>query len=416
MVEPKKIGSFVKDYTKGITPKYVEKSTLMVLNQKCIRHNGINYALAQYCDESKKPGASKIVKVGDILINSTGQGTAGRTAFVREIPEGVTLIVDSHILIIRTQSYDEARCISYLLYFYEKEIQTFIDGSTGQGELDRVRLFNLKIPLPSDKNIQKKTGEFLDLIDSKIQLNQKISKNLEILCRQIYEFWFLQFDFPINQNKTFRHSGGELVFNEKLKRSIPIDWRNGCLSDLGSVVGGSTPPKNDYTNFDDNGYPWITPKDLSINSENKFISKGEVNLSIKGRNLLKTLPKGSVLLSSRAPIGYIAIASNDLTTNQGFKSFVPDGDFSTEFIYYAIMDNIPKIVSHASGSTFKEISGSVLKDIEVTLPSVRVVEEFTKLVRPNFELQEKIEIENSNLMDLRNWLLPALMSEQIKFN
>jgi type I restriction enzyme S subunit len=416
MAELKKIGSFVKSYSKGITPKYVKKSRLMVLNQKCIRHNRINYTFAQYCDEAKKPGAKKIVKVGDILINSTGQGTAGRSAFVREIPEDVTLIVDSHILIIRTQSYDEARCISYLLYFYEKEIQTFIDGSTGQGELDRVRLFNIKVPLPIDQNIQKKAGELLDLIDSKIQSNKKISKTLEALCRQIYEFWFLQFDFPVDKKKTYRHSGGELVFNEKLKRSIPIDWSNGCLSDLGAVIGGSTPPKDDLSNFDDNGSPWITPKDLSMNSENKFISKGEINLSAKGKDSLKTLPKGSVLLSSRAPIGYISIASNDLTTNQGFKSFIPNREFSTEYIYYAILDSIPKIVSYASGSTFKEISGSVLKDIEITLPSVKIVEEFTKLVRPNFELQEKIEIENSNLMDLRNWLLPALMSEQIKLD
>lgn len=414
MVEAKKIRSFVKFHTKGITPKYVEKSTLMVLNQKCIRHNRINYSFAQYCDEKKKPDVKKIVRVGDILINSTGQGTAGRSAFVREIPEGITLIVDSHILIVRTQSYDEARCISYLLYFYEKEIQTFIDGSTGQGELDRVRLFNIKIPLPSDENTQKKVGELLDLIDLKIQLNKKISKTLESLSRKIYEFWFLQFDFPVGEKESYRNSGGKLIFNEKLKRVIPADWCSGCLSDLGSVVGGSTPSKSDLSNFESNGFPWITPKDLSINSENKFISKGEINLSTKGKNSLKILPKGSVLLSSRAPIGYISIASNDLTTNQGFKSFVPDRDFSTEFIYYAVADAIPKIISYASGSTFKEISGSVLKDIEIVIPSKKIVEKFTKLVRPNFELQEKIEIENERLINLRNWLIPYLMSEQIK--
>jgi type I restriction enzyme S subunit len=213
----------------------------------------------------------------------------------------------------------------------------------------------------------------------------------------------------------YKASGGEMVWSEILNRDIPIQWNVGSLSDISTILGGSTPSKDDQSNFDSSGMPWITPKDLSLNETKKFVSRGEVSLSQKGFNesSLKLMPKGSVLLSSRAPIGYMAIASNNLTTNQGFKTFLPDKGYSTSFIYYAIKSSMPTILNYASGSTFKEISGSVLKDISICLPPKAVADKFTTLALPYFELQQHLEDESQALESMRAWLLPLITNGHI---
>lgn len=126
------------------------------------------------------------------------------------------------------------------------------------------------------------------------------------------------------------------------------------------------------------------------------------------------MPKGTILLSSRAPIGYLAIAGNDVTTNQGFKSFVPTNGFSISYIFYTIQNSIKTIEQYASGSTFKEISTSVLRSITTVLPKKAVVKEYTETVKSIFERQELCEIENRTLNELRDWLLPMLMNGQVR--
>ena len=117
-----RLESFINFSIKGITPKYVENSSIMVLNQRCIRNNKIDYSLAQFTDDTKKINEDKIVKIGDIIFNSTGQGTAGRCAFVKELPKDKILITDSHMLLLRCNSYYEAVCLNYILYSFESII------------------------------------------------------------------------------------------------------------------------------------------------------------------------------------------------------------------------------------------------------------------------------------------------------
>ncbi len=137
-----------------------------------------------------------------------------------------------------------------------------------------------------------------------------------------------------------------------------------------------------------------------------------VLLSAKAASL-KMLPAGTVLLSSRAPIGYMAIARNPVTTNQGFKSFVPTERYPTEYIFYAIKRLMPAILQNANGSTFKEISGGTLGLVKTTLPDEKVVKAFCEKVRPMLEMQNTLEAQNRELAKLRDWLLPMLMNGQV---
>ncbi len=305
------------------------------------------------------------------------------------------------------------------LYYWLKTKVKYID-SLGTGttfkEVSKGVIENLAIEIPKDLKDQQKIASVLSALDSKIELNNRINAELEAMAKTIYDYWFVQFDFPNKNGKPYKTSGGKMVWNEELKREIPKDWDSGVLSDLGEILGGSTPSRDIEENFDANGTPWITPKDLSENTENKFITKGEVSVSDKGLKSasLKILPKGSVLMSSRAPVGYMAIARVSVTTNQGFKSFVPKLDYSTSFIYYTIKNAMPEIINNASGSTFKEISGSTLKIIKVCLPNNIVIKEYTSKVDAIFDRQNNLEIENLKLTELRDWLLPMLMNGQVK--
>ena len=129
---------------------------------------------------------------------------------------------------------------------------------------------------------------------------------------------------------------------------------------MGTVIGGSTPSKARPEYYTKNGIAWITPKDLSIN-RSKFITHGESDITELGlKNSSATvMPEGTVLFSSRAPIGYIAIAAGNITTNQGFKSVVPNAEIGTAYVYYYLKQNLSMIERLASGSTFKEVSGVV---------------------------------------------------------
>lgn len=282
---------------------------------------------------------------------------------------------------------------------------------------DKNQILEFQIP-DIELNEQQRIASILSSLDSKISLNNRINTELEAMAKTVYDYWFVQFDFPNAEGKPYKSSGGKMVWSEELKKEVPEGWEVGTLSDLGVIVGGSTPPREVSEYFTNNGTAWITPKDLSLNKGNKFITKGELDVSESGIKVasLNIMPKGTILLSSRAPIGYLAISRDLVTTNQGFKSFVPSTGYSTEYVYYTIQNMIPAIENNAVGSTFKEVSASTLKSINVCLAKHEIVEAFIKRVSAIFNRQDLLEQENLHLSSLRDWLLPMLMNGQVKVN
>ena len=171
------------------------------------------------------------------------------------------------------------------------------------------------------------------------------------------------------------------------------------LSEIGQIVAGGT-PKTKIEEYWNGDVPWITPKDLSSHA-GMYISRGERNISQVGldNSSAKLLPKGTVLFTSRAPIGYVAIARNEVTTNQGFKSIIVDDENDNIFIYYLLKNNIDIIENHANGSTFKEISGSVMKSLEFGIPSLREQKAIAHILST---LDDKIEVNNEINKTLEN--------------
>lgn len=174
------------------------------------------------------------------------------------------------------------------------------------------------------------------------------------------------------------------------EENIMAEWVERKISDIGIVVGGATPSTKKSENYENGKIAWITPKDLSTFS-GRYIKRGERNITDVGLKSCSTqlLPKNTVLFSSRAPIGYIAIAANEVCTNQGFKSVVPNSKTDPLFLFYLLKYNKDRIEGMGSGTTFKEISGNTMKNIVVKVPKDKKVQK--KIAAILGSIDDKIE-------------------------
>ena len=295
------------------------------------------------------------------------------------------------------------RIKSLWLYYY-------LNSPDGRNQLKNTRagssqpyislgsLRNLLIPEPP-REVMESIVTILSSLDRKIELNNKINADLEEMAQGIFKNWFVDFE-PFKDGK----------FVDSELGMIPEGWKVGRLDEIADVIGGSTPSKAKPEYYTQKGIAWLTPKDLS-NHPAVYSSRGEIDITKEGYNSTSTklMPKGTVLFTSRAPIGYISIAQNDICTNQGFKSLVPR-KAGTCFLYYFLKYVTPVIENKSTGSTFKEASGSLMKSLQVIMPEQKVFEEFETIVSPLFARIESLEKENSRLSLLRDTLLPRLMS------
>ena len=325
-----------------------------------------------------------VLKQGDIVFSRVG--SVDRCSYVGQKHDG--WMFSGRCLRVRPTSEIDSEYLYY--YFCLKDTKQFVRNIAVGATMPSIntKLLGEVIVIFPELEQQKRIVEILSAIDSKIEVNQKINDNLEQQAATYFQELFIN-----NANSM---------------------WQIGTISDLGTVVGGSTPSKTKPEYYTDNGIAWITPKDLSIN-KSKFISHGENDITELGlKNSSATvMPKGTVLFSSRAPVGYIAIASDEVTTNQGFKSVVPYSEVGTAFVYFFLKHSLPVIEGAASGSTFKEISGSAMKNIPAIVPDRNTLDQFNGFCAPIFAQQKILENQNRSLAMLRDSLLPKLMSGAI---
>lgn len=312
-----------------------------------------------------------------------------RFAYVDFSP--IDYIASTKLMVIRAKK--DVVSPKYLYYFLKNsstvaELQLLAETRSGTfPQITFSEVANLTIPVPP-LAVQEVIVQTMQCLEDKIICNEQINDNLEQQAQSYFQELFVDNADP--------------------------EWAIGTISDLGTVVGGSTPSKAKPEYYTESGIAWITPKDLSIN-KSKFVSHGENDITELGlkNSSAAIMPEGTVLFSSRAPIGYIAIAAGEVTTNQGFKSVVPKPEIGTPFVYFFLKNTLPVIEGMASGSTFKEVSGSTMKNVPAVIPDAETLAKFSDFCAPIFAQQRILEEQNQSLATLRDNLLPKLMSGEI---
>lgn len=393
-----------------------DKDKLIAINTSDVENGVMGSGTLTSVDELKGQFKKAIVK-DDILFSEI---RPANRRFAKVTTEDTKdYVVSTKLMVLR--KYNEDVDLEY--FYYCLTNQPFLDilqrraenriGSFPQITFDLLSEYAFPIPPISE---QKRISSVISTLDKKIALNRAINQNLEAMAKQLYDYWFVQFDFPDENGRPYKSSGGEMVWNEKLKRKIPASWENKNIEDIADVYNGATPSTINEQNYGGD-IVWITPKDLSDQNQ-KFVYQGERNISQAGYNSCSThlLPPNTILMSSRAPIGLLSIAKTELCTNQGFKSFVPKAENISTYLYYYLNIHIKQIEQLGTGTTFKEVSREDVLKFPNLKPSDAILDLWEKQVSALNNKQFVIQKENEFLTKQRDELLPLLMNGQISVN
>ena len=302
----------------------------------------------------------------------------------------------------------------YYLYYYLKQLDlTRLDSGTGVPSMTFDSYYNIKVCLPNiDK--QRDVGQFLSVVDDKIQLNKRINDNLEAMAKQLYDYWFVQFDFPNEEGKPYKSSGGAMVWNEKLKREIPQGLDAKKIGDIEkNIITGKTPSCADEYNFGGD-IPFVTIDDIR---GNLFVFDTQRTLSTKGADSQekKYLPIGSLSVSCIGTIGVMGFVARLAQTNQQINSIVFEHDYNKVFLYFALRLYFENAKAK-TGNVFANMSKEEFASIIVAYPPKQILQAFHNKVAPIFDIIKNNTEEINSLTKQRDELLPLLMNGQASVN
>ena len=255
---------------------------------------------------------------------------------------------------------------------------------------------------------QKYIASILSALDDKIELNNKTNKILEEMTQTIFKEWFINFNFPNEDGKPYKKSGGEMIDSELGK--IPKGWKVGTIGDIArQVICDKTPPTKDKENYG-SYMPFITIPDMH---NNIYVVKTERYLSKKGVNTQskKTIPKNSICVSCIATVGVVSLVSEYSQTNQQINSIIPKGKVSSYWVYFYIKNIKDMIINYASsGTTTLNLNKSQFEKIKIIIPSDNLFMSFNEIAKSLFDMIRNNQIENEKLSNIRDSLLPKLMT------
>ena len=389
----------IADYiNRGVSPSYSDRG-VPVINQKCIRDGKILRNDIKFHDlEKRKVAEEKYLKSYDILICSTGTGTLGRVGQIKNVDSNQ--ICDSHVTIVRPGVLTDEKFLGWQLKLLQPVIEALAEGSTGQTELGRDKVKNLDIILPPLPE-QKAIAEILSALDDKIELNLQTNKTLEDMANALYKHWFVDFG-------PFKN--GEFVESEL--GMIPVGWEVKKIGEVFKTTSGGTPSRSKMEYYKNGIIQWVKSKELNgsfiIDTEERITDVALKNSSAK------ILPPKTVLLAMYgATVGEIGIISNEATCNQAICAII-SSELSYTYIFQYLKNNKQNILNNAVGSAQQNISQEIIKDFPIIVPNITQVKEVMYKCELFFEQVELNVIENLHLKQTRDYLLPKLISGEIR--
>lgn len=360
-----------------------------------------------------------ILKKGDIITPLTEQvrGLLGNTA---TIPEDNLYIQNGDVgLVVPNEKIIDKRFAYYLMS--SSIVKNQLDAGSQQTKIRHTSPDKIKdciAYMPENKMVQSKIAKTLDDIDNKKNNNNKINAELEEMAKTLYDYWFLQFEFPNEEGKPYKSSGGKMVYNEELKREIPEGWEVNKVGECIEHINTGLNPRNHFV-LNDGTIKYVTVKNITKSGTLDFSGCDTINQNTKAMiNNRSKISKGDILFSSIAPLGrcYL-IESNpeNWEINESVFSIRPNQNVSSEYLYmYFMSDAFIKNAEHSStGSIFSGIRISTLQDMEIVVPSTYVKNTFISIISNMFVLKDKLSLESEELTSLRDFLLPMLMNGQV---
>ena len=275
---------------------------------------------------------------------------------------------------------------------------------------DKLQILNFSVPDLVRKE-QEKIAAVLSTFDAKIDCNNRINAELEAMAKTLYDYWFVQFDFPDANGKPYKSSGGKMVYNATLKREIPLGWHDSNVLAVADLLGGGTPTKKkpDYWGGD---IPFFTPTDAD-GSIFKFSTTDYITSEgLKGSST-KLFSKHTVFITARGSVGRLVLAGVDMAMNQSCYALRAKTGTSHVFLFFLAKELIHHLHVKSSGSVFDSIVSNDIELTKLAIPKGEVIEMFAAVVEPAFEKIANNTKENQQLAQLRDWLLPLLMNGQV---
>lgn len=357
---------------------------------------------------------------GDIVV--TRRARVGDTAV---IPKGLECAIGQNLVLLRSEGNEILQ--DYLRWAvrgteYFNEVARFLNVGAVFDSLNVSDIPKFELPIPPLSE-QRAIAEILGSLDDKIEANRRMNETLEATARAIFKSWFVDFD-PVHAKARGETPSGmdaetAALFPDSFEDSelgpIPSGWRIMPIGDAVKVVGGSTPSTAETRYWDGGIINWATPKDLSKLSSPVLLDT-ERRITDEGLKQISSglLPQGTLLLSSRAPVGYLAVAEIPVAINQGFIAMICDNRIPTLYALYWTENNLDIIKSRASGTTFQEISKANFRPIPALVPTDEILQTYTELVEPIYKTIVCNLEETGTLAETRDALLPKLVSGEVR--
>ncbi|KAF0152454.1 MAG: type I restriction enzyme S subunit [Ignavibacteria bacterium] len=287
-------------------------------------------------------------------------------------------------------------------------------------------LININVP---DLISQQKIAGVLSALDSKIELNNRINAELEAMAKTIYDYWFVQFDFPhpftkviTNKNgrrtelvevKPYKSSGGKMVYNPQLKREIPAGWEVGKINDFCKTASGGTPLSTQKEYYDNGDIPWINSGELNnpyiINTSNFITKEGLANSSAKLFS-----PNTILIALYGATAGKVSLLHIEACTNQAVCAVIPNSTLAVYYLKFSLEKIYNYLINLSSGSARDNLSQDMINELTFLIPTDKLLSKFNEIVKPCVASLIHNLKQNEQLTQLRDWLLPMLMNGQVK--
>lgn len=302
---------------------------------------------------------------------------------------------------------------AFYLYSYLSQLDlSNLDSGSTLPSMTKSAYESIVVKLP-DLKIQKAVATILFNIRKKLETNNKINQELEAMAKTLYDYWFVQFDFPDQNGKPYKSSGGKMVYHPELKREIPEGWGVAKVEDIAQTGSGGTPKSTNVSYYSNGEIPWINSGELEqtvITSTSNFITEEGLNNSSA-----KLFPSGTILVAMYgATAGKVSFLTFEASTNQAICAIMLTDIRMRYYLKNVIEDLYQYLVKLSTGSARDNLSQDMIKNIKVVIPSNDILDRFYDFSNNIIKEITKKQQENEQLTQLRDWLLPMLMNGQVK--